>query len=180
MKKIVTLGFVAAMAAGVASQDAPQPPKPTKEHEWLQQLVGEWDSEGEAVLEPGKPPIKTKGSESGRSLGGFWIQCENKGDFLGTPFTGLLTIGYDVDRKKYVGTWVDSMTSVLWKYEGAVDATGKILTLETEGPADVPGKLAKFREAIEVKSKDHKVFRSEIEKDGKWITHLTMNYHRKK
>jgi len=180
MKKMRILGCVAAMAAAAAAQDAPQMPKPQKEHEWLQQLVGEWDTEGEILTEPGKPPMTTKGSESGRSIGGFWIVCEHKGDFFGTPFTGILTLGYDPQNKKYLGTWVDSVTSYLWKYEGTVDATGKILTLDTEGPGHEPGKLLKFREVIEVKSKDHKVFTSATEKDGKWLTHLTINCRRKK
>jgi hypothetical protein len=161
-------------------QDAPPMPKPQKEHEWLQQLVGEWDTQGEAVTEPGKPPVKTRGTESVRSIGGFWTQSEVKGDFFGTPFTGVMILGYDAEKKKYLGTWVDSIIPYLWKYEGSVDATGKILTLETEGPGHEPGKLVKFRETIEIKSKDHKVFTSSAEKDGKWVTFLTMNFTRKR
>jgi uncharacterized protein DUF1579 len=180
MKKVLLVAF--AVAAGSAAAPAAQEgPKPQKEHEWLQQLVGEWDTEGEAVAEPGKAPIKVKGSESGRMIGGFWALLENKADFLGTPFTGILTVGYDPEKKKYVATWFDSMNSYLWTYTGSVDAAGKVLTLETEGPCnDGPGKTAKFKESTEIKSKDHKVFTSMIERDGKWMTVVTINYRRKK
>ena len=157
-------------------------PVPVKEHEWLQQFVGEWEGEAEIHMEPGKPPVKSKGSETVRRLGGFWIISEGKSDMMGAPFNHVLTIGYDPDSKKYVGAWVDSMTSHLWKYEGTVDPTGKVLTLETEGPCpQKPGKLSKFREVTEFKSKDHRVFTSSMQgEDGKWTTLVTGNSRRKK
>jgi hypothetical protein len=179
MKNVAVAAFLAAMIASSVAQDAPQFPKPQKEHEWLQQLVGEWDTESEIIVEPGKPPMKAKGSESARSLGGFWIVSEHKGDAFGTPFTGILTLGYDAQKKKYIGTWIDSIMPILWKYEGTVDPAGKTLTLESEGPGQ-DGKLVKFRESLELKDKDHKVFTSATEQDGKWLVHLTITYTRKK
>ena len=176
----VALGATLAMVAVRAAQETPPMPKPQKEHEWLQQLVGSWDSEGEMYMDPSQPPTKTKGAEDGRMIGGFWAVLENKGDFMGSPFTGILTLGYDPEKKKYVGTWVDSMNNYLWQYQGSLDASGKVLTLETEGPChDQPGQMSKFKETIEIKSKDHKVFTAVREKDGKWVKGMTINYRRK-
>jgi hypothetical protein len=176
--RIAAAGWVAALLAGTVA--AQEEPKPQKEHEWLRQLVGEWESEADIVVDPAKPPEKMKGTESGRMIGGFWAVLENKGDFMG-PFSGILTLGYDAGKKKYVGTWIDSKGSTLWHYVGAVDASGKVLTLESEGPAPGdPSKTVKYRESIEVKDKDHKVFTSMTEKDGAWVTFLTVHYRRKK
>jgi hypothetical protein len=82
----------------------------------------------------------------------------------------------------YVGTWVDSMTSYLWTYQGAVDDTGKVLTLETRGPCpQAPGKLSQFREVIEIKSADHRTFTSSmLQDDGKWTTLVNIQFWRKK
>ncbi|HUG89416.1 MAG TPA: DUF1579 domain-containing protein [Planctomycetaceae bacterium] len=183
MNKACVAGFIVLLAAAavVRAQEIPEFPKPGKEHQWLGQLVGEWDTEGELFMEPGQPPLKTKGTESVRAIGGFWVLAENKGDFLGQPFTGLLTLGYDAEKKQYVGTWVDSMTGYLWTYEGAVDNAGKVLTLETEGPCpDRPGELSNFKEVLEIKSKDHKVFTSSMQgEDGTWTKMMTINYRRK-
>jgi hypothetical protein len=159
--------------------DAQDMPKPQKEHEWLQQLVGEWEIEGEIAGEAGQPPTKTKGSASSRRIGGFWLLSEHKGDFFGTPFSGIFTLGYSPEKKKYVATWVDSVSSHLWSYQGSVDAAGKVLTLETEGPG-MDGKSAKYRETSEIKDKDHLTYTSSIEKDGTSVTFLTMKYTRKK
>jgi hypothetical protein len=185
MKNIATAVLVVAWLAPVAwlkAQDAPKQPAPEKEHQWLAQLVGEWDTEAEAVLEPGKPPLKCQGTESVRAIGGFWTVSVSQGTFMDVPTTGVLTLGYDPQKKKYVGTWIDSMTNYLWKYEGSLDESGKVLTLETEGPNPVsPGKLAKFKEVLEIKDKDHKVFTSSLlGEDGKWATFVTVNYQRKK
>lgn len=163
----------------LAAQDPSPMPKPTKEHEWLKQLEGEWTTDGECVGGPGQPPVKMKGVETARSIGGFWVHSEHKGEVMGMPMTGLLTLGYDVKKKKHVGTWVDSFGAHLWTYEGSVE--GQILTLHAEGPSfEDPTKIVKFRETLEIKTPDHKVFTSAAEKDGKWVVFMTIQYTRKK
>src|SRR5687768_16701320 len=109
--------------------------EPQREHEWLQTLVGEWTSEAEAVMGPDQPPSTFRGTESVRSLGGLWVLCEGQGEMPGggTART-LLTLGYDPARQRYVGTFVGSMMTHQWVYEGSMDPEGKVLTLDTEGP----------------------------------------------
>jgi Protein of unknown function (DUF1579) len=169
-------------AAALLAQEPPQMPPPVKEHEWLQQLAGEWESEVEIFMVPGQPSIKGKGTESARMMGGFWLIGEGTGEMMGMKMTNMLTLGYDPEKKKYVGTWADSMSSYLWKYTGTVDADGKKLTLDTEGPCPMkPGVTSKFKEVIEIKDKDHKVFTSSIlGDDGKWTTMIIAKSTRKK
>ncbi len=95
---------------------------------------------------------------------------------------GVQTIGYDAAKKKYVGTWVDSMTDFMWKYEGSVDKSGKILTLEAEGPNFAsPGKLTKFQDIYEFKSADVIAITSKmLGDDGKWVTFMSGSANRKK
>jgi hypothetical protein len=184
MKKFAMCGLVLSvfMAAIVGAQEPPMMPKPVKEHEWLTQFVGEWEIESECLLEPGKPPVKCQGTEAVLSLGGFWIVSELKSTMMGQNIDARMTVGYDPAKKKYVGSWVDSCTSHMWKYEGTVDASGKILTLEAEGPNMMnPGKMAKYKDVTEFKSKDHRVLTSSMQgEDGKWTTFVTMNARRKK
>jgi hypothetical protein len=155
-------------------------PPPAKEHGWLRRFEGDWDTEGEIQMDPNQPPMKVKGSDRSRMIGGFWLVSEGRGNEMN--FESRLTLGYDEKKKKYVGTWVDSMSSYLWRYEGTVDPSGRILTLETEGP--IPPdftKTVKYREVTEFKSDDHRVFTSaRVGPDGKWMTLVTIHSRRRK
>lgn len=180
--KIALLSLFALIGAstGIFAQ-APDMPKPTKEHEWLQQFVGEWNSDIEIFHDPSQPPIKGKGTETSRSIGGFWVIGEGSSEMMGMKFSSLLTLGYDPEKKKYTGTWIDSMASYLWKYEGTVDSTGKILTLDTEGPCPMRPGIVKFKEVTEFKDKDTRVFTSSIvEADGKLTPMVRVTSTRKK
>jgi hypothetical protein len=156
--------------------------EPQQEHHWLHRLVGEWEIEGEASMGPEKPPMKWKGTESVRSLGGLWIVGEGKGEMPGGgDSTMLLTLGFDPLRTRFVGTWIGSMMTHLWVYEGALDATGSILTLDTEGPdfAD-PAKRARFRDVIELGSDGKRTLTSQaLGEDGAWHAFMTARYRRR-
>lgn len=183
MKCLCLSGLVLCLISAAALRaEPPDFPAPVKEHEWLKQFVGEWESEAEAMMAPGQPPIKCKGTMNSRMLGGFWTVNEIKGEMMGTTMNGLQTIGYDTEKKKYVGTWVDSMMNHMWKYEGTVDDAGKTLALDADGPNFLtPGKVGKFRDSYEFKSKDHIYMTSSMQgEDGKWITFMTSNIRRKK
>ena len=157
--------------------------EPQKEHQWLQKLVGEWTSEAECDAGPGHPASKTKGSEKVRSLGGMWVLCEGQGEMPGGGEASmLLSLGYDPQRKRYVGTWIGSMMSHLWIYDGELDASGKVITLNAEGPSFTdPTKLGKYKDVFEFKSDDHRILTSHaLGDDGKWTQFMTAHYRRTK
>ncbi|MEW6744431.1 MAG: DUF1579 domain-containing protein [Planctomycetota bacterium] len=157
--------------------------EPQKEHQWLEKLVGEWTYETEATMEPGKPPVKLTGRESVRSLGGLWIVCEGRGEMPGGGTANtIMTLGYDPARKRYVGTFVASMMTHLWVYDGELDRAGKVRTLDTEGPScAADGKMMQYKDVIEIKSDDHRVLSSKfLGEDGEWHPMMTANYRRKK
>jgi Protein of unknown function (DUF1579) len=158
--------------------------EPLKEHQWLTRLAGEWTCEGEATMGPGNPPVKWESTESVRHIGGVWIIAEGKGEMPGSgePTTTLLTLGYDPQKKRYVGTFIGSMMTNMWVCDGALDASGTVLTLDTEGPnMAAPGKMAKYQDIIEIKSDDHRVLKSQmLGDDGKWTQVVMATYRRKK
>jgi hypothetical protein len=157
--------------------------EPQNEHRWLQKLVGDWTYEGEASIEPDKPAEKMTWTETVRSLGGLWILAEGHGEMPGGGTgTTIMTLGYDPQKQRYVGTFIGSMMTNLWIYEGVLDAAGTVLTLDTEGPnMAVEGKTAKYKDVIEWKSDDHRVLASHmLADDGKWHLFMTANYRRKK
>lgn len=151
-------------------------PPPTPEHEWLLRFVGNWDAQIEMLGAPEQPPMKTRGTETARMVGGYWLVSDGRNNEF--PYAFRLTLGFDPKRRIYIGTWIDSMTSFLWHYEGAVDPTGRILSLETEGPfPPIPGTISRYREVTEFLSESHRVFTSaRLGEDGNWTTHMRINF----
>jgi hypothetical protein len=137
----------------------------------------------EASMGPDQPPMTSKGSEVVRSLGGLWTVAEGKGEMPdGKPATMIMTLGYDPLKKRYVGTWIGSMMTHLWIYDGEIDASGNVLTLAADGPSFTdPNATAKYRDVIEFKSDDHRVLTSHLlGDDGKWTQFMTAHYRRTK
>lgn len=157
--------------------------EPQKEHHWLQQLLGEWTYESEASCGPDQPSMKATGREVVRSVGGLWVISEGSGDMPdGRPATTMMSLGYSPMKKRYVGTWLGSMMAHLWIYDGTLDAAGKVLTLNTEGPSFTEDtKLAQYKDVIEIKSPDHRILTSHLlGDDGKWSQFMTAHYRKTK
>lgn len=147
---------------------------PLEEHKWLQKFDGTWTSESKGTMGPDQPEIQCSGTMTCRVLGNFWIMNEWTNEMQGASLIGIQTIGYDPNKKKYVGTWVDNMMNHMWQYEGVV-VDRKKLILEAKGPNfTAPGKEAMFRDSYEFLSDNEIRVTSEMQgEDGKWITFMT-------
>ena len=184
---VIAVGVLAATACMLRAEDpsdaGPKLVGMSKEHKWLQQLVGEWTYESEGIVDPSRPPVKSQRTESRRALGGIWLVAESNSKAPnGDPMIGILTLGYEPEKKKYVATFISSCINRLWTYEGSLDETEKILTLESEGPDPLaPGKTTKYKDTYEIKGTDHWVHTSSIlAAGGKWFRFVTVDYRRKK
>lgn len=174
-------GIALIAAAGTSSAQAPGRLNPVPQHEWLQQFVGQWDSTSKAAVQPGQPPVEGTGAESVRAIGKFWIVAKHDSEIVGTPFTSIFTLGYDPEKEKFVATWVDSLFNYLWTYEGTLDADGKSLTFETEGPNPATGEQCTFKEVIAFQGPDQRTHTSYLRgDDGEWSEMVAITYRRKK
>jgi hypothetical protein len=160
-------------------------PERLKEHQWLHRFVGQWTCEAQCVMGPGQDPMKFTSTEVVRAIGGIWIQGESTSQMPdGSPATMLLTLGFDPAKKRFVGTWLGSMMTHLWIYDGELH--GNVLTLNAQGPMCSPdgapsGKLGNFKDVFEFKSDDHRILSSsKQEDDGQWTSFMTAHYHRLK
>ena len=187
MKRFAIAGMmtmVLATSGVLLAQEEWTPPQPTKEHAWLKQFIGEWESVAEMQMGPGMPTEKMQGTEKVEALGEMWIVSKLEGEMPGEAgkMHGIMTLGFDPAKGEYIGTWVDSVNPYMWVYSGSVDETGKILTLNAVGPNMMGGEgMANYRDITEFKSADHRVLTSQAEgPNGTWVTFMTANYHRKK
>jgi hypothetical protein len=180
MKQKFAAAFCLSLAAAVASAQGPPAPKAGPEHEVLKSDVGTWDATVESYM-PGAPtPMTSKGTETNSLLGGLWLVTDFKAEMMGTPFQGHGVTGYDPNKKKYVGTWVDTMSSGLLLSESSWDAATKTMTGTTEGP-DMSGQVQKMKSVVTYKDPDTRVFTmSGTGPDGKDVKFMTITYKRKK
>ncbi|MFD2263176.1 DUF1579 domain-containing protein [Lacibacterium aquatile] len=153
------------------------------EHRWLEQLVGTWVTIHETPEMDGNPASSVEWTETIRSLNGAWLVFEASGP-MGPGETGasVMTLGYDPAKQRYIGNWVGTMMTHMWVYSGSVDASGKVLTLDCEGPDfEDPSKTLKYQDIHTIKSKDVRNLTSRCQQaDGSWQEVMTMDYHRKK
>lgn len=157
-------------------------PQPTKEHQWLQRLVGKWTFETECNMGPDQPPMKSTGSEAVRSLGELWTIGEGESEMPGGgAFTSIMTLGYNPQTKQFIGSFIASMMTHLWPYNGTLDASQKVLTLDSEGPSFAgDGTMAKYQDIIEFVDNDHRTLSSQyLGPDGKWVPFMKAHYRRK-
>ena len=156
--------------------------EPTPEHKWLQKLLGEWTFEAEADMGPDKPAEKSTGSESVRPLGDVWVIGEGRGDMPGGgEGVNIMTLGFDPQKGRFIGSWIGSMMHNMWVYDGELDATGTTLTLNTEGPGfEDQSKTAPYRDVIQFVSDNHRTLTSHVQgDDGTWTQFMTAHYRRK-
>ena len=116
---------------------------PAEAHKALQGMVGTWDAEVTSWMEPGQPPVKSKGtSENRMALGGRWVESRFTSEMMGQPFEGIGYTGYDNQKKKYMGTWMDNMSTAVMVTEGTMDAAGKVMTSTSTMDDFMTGKSA--------------------------------------
>jgi hypothetical protein len=128
-----------------------EPPKPGPEHEVLKKMEGTWDATMKGGGMESKATMVYK-----MDLGGLWLSSTLEGEAGGMKFQGRGFDGYDPNKKKYVGVWVDSMSSSPMTMEGTYDKEKKVLTMSGDGPG-FDGKPTKYKSVTEFKDADNMV-----------------------
>jgi hypothetical protein len=134
-KSVIGLCVVASILSAPAM--AQPGAKPTEEHKILALDEGTWDATIKSYMSgPDAEPAISKGTEVNTVLtGGLWVLSKFEGDFGGMKFEGRGQFGYDPIKKKYVGSWIDSMSPSLSVLEGEYDPKTKTMTYKGEGVA---------------------------------------------
>lgn len=153
---------------------------PGAEHERLKPMAGEWTAELKLFLEPGADPMVSKGTmKSQLVLGGRFLRSDYAGETFGKPFAGQGLMGYDKAKKRYVNTWVDSMSTAIMYSEGTCDEAGKVFTLHTRQKDVMTGKTENMKEVTTIVDNNTNTYQMFIEQDGKDIKILDITFKRK-
>jgi len=130
---------IAVFALAVPAATAQDAPKPGPEHEVLNKMVGNWDFTMKVAGMESKGTVVYK-----MDLGGLWLKGEMEGSFGADKFSGRSFDTYDAAKKKYIGVWMDSMSTQPMTLEGTYDKATKTLTMAGDGPG-MDGKPTKYK-----------------------------------
>lgn len=148
--------------------------QPTEQHRWLERLIGTWTWAAEPV--PGAAFHAMEGTERFRSIGGLWVQ----GVSVGEHGENQMTLGFDPRTGRFVGTFVGTGMAHLWVYDGALEADGTRLALDSVGPSMAgDGTLVRYRDVVEIAGPDERYLHAYTD-DGKggWTHFMSLRYRR--
>ena len=84
--------------------------------------------------------------------GGRWLVSKFEGEYAGAKFEGRGQYGYDANKGKYVGTWIDTISPGLTVLEGTYDSATKTMTYVGDGVG--PDGKTKYNQKMVTKTKD--------------------------
>ena len=175
---LACLTLAVCMSSARAAEEQP-PARPGPEHAELKKLEGTWDALMKMADVPeAMPAVAIYKME----CDGMWLGSDFRMDVPGFKFSGRGLDGYDQNKKKYVGIWVDSMSSAPMLMEGTHDAATKTTTMTGEAAGRGPGgKPEKFKAVTKIADEDHFQFEMLIiGDDGKETSAFTIAYTRRK
>lgn len=133
--------------------------QPTREHTALRQFEGEWEFKSKCTM-PGQETMEGQGTETVKqTLGGFWLEIDDKGTMMGKEWTGKGFMGYDPAKKQYVGVWLDSWMPHMAKFAGEADSTGKVFTFRMKSHDPKTNQEMDCRMVFEMKDQDHRTLK---------------------
>ena len=155
---------------------------PGPAHKSLEGSVGTWDTEVTSWMDPAAPPMKSTGTaENSMVMGGRWLESKFHGNMMGQPFEGLGYTGYDNYKKKYIGTWMDNMSTAVMTSEGTWDGAGKVMTSMATMDNILTGKKDSIKMITTIVDPDHHVFEMwGPDKTGKTVKQMEIKYTRRK
>jgi hypothetical protein len=155
---------------------------PGEAHKKLEPFVGSFTVKTKMWMDPSKPPEETGGtSENKWVLGGRFVEQRVEGTAMGQPFAGIGYTGYDNYKKKYIGSWTDSMGTMMMTSTGTADASGKKFTFWSTVDDVVMKKTVKVKSQATIVDNDHQTYEMwSPAPDGKMFKSLEVQYTRKK
>ncbi len=174
---VIALGLTTAPAV---AQEGPPLPKPGPEHDIFKQIEGTWDAKMESWMAPGEPTMSAGVEVNRIGCGGLCLITNFKGSVLDTTFEGHGTDTYDPAKKKYVGSWADSMSPGIAITESTYDPATKTMTGWFEGP-DMTGQVSKMKSISVMKDPETRVFSMyNVGSDGKETLGMRITYTKQK
>lgn len=153
---------------------------PVAQHKLLEPLVGKWITTAKLWWGQPKPEQVTGHAEANWILGGRFVEEHYDSVMWGKPYAGNGVIGFDTRSKKYVSTWIDTWGTWITEEEGAMDPTGKVLTLTAQDYDETGAKTRPIKFIYTLDGNDHHIMRVYEMVQGKETLTMEVDYRKAK
>jgi hypothetical protein len=155
---------------------------PGEHHKPLQRYVGDWTYTMKMWMAPEQPAMESGGTMHAEPiLGGRYVQAVYKGEFMGHPFEGRSTDGYDNVGKQYVSSWVDNVGTGIMSSTGTCEAACKVFNMTADMLDPMSGQKISTKSVVTWSDDNH--FRMEMfmvdPKSGQPVKTMEMTAKRK-
>ncbi|MEP3478035.1 MAG: DUF1579 family protein [Fuerstiella sp.] len=173
----LTLVFGMLLSSNAFAQE-PAAVTPGEEHKRLHSNLGE--RMGMMKMWPGGPesePMMIPVKETNTSLhNGLWVRSE----FECGPYMGSGVLGYDLDKKVYVGNWINNTTAEMSVMTGTYNKEKHELTMTFRGKNNM-GKMVDMKSVTRsIPGKPELFIMMEKTDAGTWRTSFEVTYEDKK
>ena len=152
-----------------------------REHELMARAGGEWKVRVKMWTSPGTPPMVSEGTSSVKLImdGRYMLEEYNASTPMG-HFEGLGLHGYDNIKNRYVGVWIDSMSTGIMRAEGTANEDASVLSFTGESPDPVAGAYKQQRSTMTiVDANTHRFETFEKTPDGTEWRNMEILYERR-
>jgi len=125
--------------------------KPGEPHKILAQSNGTWQGDVTMWMSMDAAPSKSTSTIINKMVmdGRYQVSSFN-GNFMGMPFEGMSTTGYDNFKKIFISTWIDNMGTGIMKMEGPWDETTRSMTLTGKMTDPSTGRECDMKEVFKI------------------------------
>ena len=154
-------------------------PAQMEPHLWLAESVGSWKVACFYYTESGQPPMEVQGTDHVEMFGPFWRIGRFEADMPGGKVIGTSAVGYDPNKKKFIGTWFDSSSPFLYSYQGEYDDSKAVLGMSGLNTDPTTGRDTVYRSVEHLQLPDRRTLDLFVLlADGEEFKVLTYDYTR--
>ncbi len=135
--------------------------EPGEPHKMLAGMEGTWMTQTKEWVKPNEPPLESTGMcDQKMILGGRYLQQEYSFNIMDKNFSGINLIGYNNHTKKYTSTWVDTMSTGIFYFEGEPSPDYRSIeqTCRYDDPARGPSRWRSVTKIIDTNTVEYEMF----------------------
>lgn len=130
--------------------------QPGEHHEHLEPYAGKWKTKMTMWMAPGAEPMHYESEvEVEWLMDGRFLKWQQKGDFQGSPYTGLAFEGYNNADQRYESAFMDNFGTLIVFYTGECSDDGKTRVMTGSFTNPMAGSVIEQRNVYSWTDDDH-------------------------